>query len=347
MIKLNLQAESQEFEALKMYLEENVSDALAEKINNGVRIEKDGKTLINKKTLETFMGYSHDEAKKLVAQGARYACIRSDVVFGWAMHYFEEDSIEGTLFNEDGTPYKSTPKPLPKAPAKTTAPTTATVVTKPNKPETKQFTLFDLMGGATEQERKQEQPQEKVQESVQEEISINELNVDKETGEILNTKPFPVRKPTSLYQKYLQYRNEYPDHVLAYRVGDFYEFFGEDAILLSNYLNLTLTGRDCGLEERVAMVGIPYHAADKYFSKITDQYPLVIVDNDNASIMRAAQDEDGDDTDMDEPICENPPTMYEDNEQNDDLDDVDYMQYIDTDALIILSEIFEDKLDVQ
>ena len=162
MIKLNLQAESPEMQALKTYLEENVSDALAEKINNGVRIEKDGKTLINKKTLETFMGYSHDEAKKLVAQGARYACIRSDVVFGWAMHYFEEDSIEGTLFNEDGTPYKSTPKPMPKAPAKTTAPTTATVVTKPNKPESKQFTLFDLMGGNTEQQQeiKQKQPQE-------------------------------------------------------------------------------------------------------------------------------------------------------------------------------------------
>ena len=112
-------------------------------------------------------------------------------------------------------------------------------------------------------------------------------------------------------------------------------------------MNLTLTGRDCGLEERVAMVGIPYHAADKYFSKITDQYPLAIVDNDNVSVMRAAQDECEDDTDVDEPISQNPPTMYENNEQNDDLDDVDYMQYIDTNALIILSEIFEDKLDVQ
>ncbi len=349
MIQLNLKAESQEFEALKAYLEENVSEVLAKKINNGVRIEKDGKTLINKKTLETFMSYAHDEAKKLVDKGARYACIISDVVFGWAIHYFEEDSIEGALFNEDGTPYKSVPKPAPKTPAKTTAPATATVITKPNKPETKQFSLFDLMGGNTEQQQeiKQEQPLEEEQESVQEEISISELNVDKETGEILNTKPFPVRKPTSLYQKYLQYKNKYPDHVLAYRVGDFYEFFGEDAILLSNYLNLTLTGRDCGLEERVAMVGIPYHAADKYFSKITDEYPLAIVDNDNVSIMRAAQDEDGDDTDMDDPIQENPPTMYENNEQNDAFDDVDYMQYIDTNALIILSEIFEDKLDVQ
>ena len=65
MITLNLQAESPEFQALKAYLEENVSEILADKINNGVKIEKDGKTLINKKTLETFMDYAHGQAKIL------------------------------------------------------------------------------------------------------------------------------------------------------------------------------------------------------------------------------------------------------------------------------------------
>jgi len=135
MIKLDLKAESPELEALKSYLEENVSQVLADKINKGVCIEKDGKTLINKKTLETFMNYAQGEAQKLAAKGARYACIKSDIVFGWAVHYFEEDSIEGTLYNEDGTPYKPTSKPTTK-PVKS-AP--ATVVSKPSKPESKQF----------------------------------------------------------------------------------------------------------------------------------------------------------------------------------------------------------------
>ena len=106
MIKLNLQATTPEMEVLKTYLEENASETLAGKINSGVKIQKDGKTLINKKTLETFMEYAHDEAKKLVAKGARYACIKDDIVFGWAIHYFEEADIIGTLYNEDGSEYK-------------------------------------------------------------------------------------------------------------------------------------------------------------------------------------------------------------------------------------------------
>ena len=91
---------------IKKYLTENASDSLADKINNGVRIEKDGKTLISKKTLEGFMKYANEEARKLSAKGATSACIEDTVVCGWAIHYFEEDSIEGTLCNEDGTVYK-------------------------------------------------------------------------------------------------------------------------------------------------------------------------------------------------------------------------------------------------
>ena len=93
MITLNLTAKGTEQELIKRYLEENASEMLAEKINNGVKVEKDGKTLINKKTLEGFMKYATDEAKKLAEKGASSACVRSDVVFGWAIHYFEEESI--------------------------------------------------------------------------------------------------------------------------------------------------------------------------------------------------------------------------------------------------------------
>ena len=70
MIKLNLATSCQEHELIKEYLQENASEVLAEKINNGVRIEKDGKTLINKKTLDGFMQYAQGEARKLAEKGS-------------------------------------------------------------------------------------------------------------------------------------------------------------------------------------------------------------------------------------------------------------------------------------
>ena len=102
-MKLDLETKTKEQELVKAYLEDNASEVLAEKINSGVRIEKDGKTLINKKTLDGFMKYASDEARKLASKGANSACVEDRVVYGWAVHYFEEDSIEGTLYNEDGS----------------------------------------------------------------------------------------------------------------------------------------------------------------------------------------------------------------------------------------------------
>ena len=117
MTNLNLEAKNSAEQRIKDYLEQNASEVLTDKINNGVLIEKDGKTLRNKKTLGGFMSYATEEARKMVESGARSACIESSVVFGWAIHYFEEDSIEGTLYNEDGTEYAK-PKPAPKKPKK-------------------------------------------------------------------------------------------------------------------------------------------------------------------------------------------------------------------------------------
>lgn len=110
---LNLEATNSSQQRVKDYLEQNASDVLADKINNGVLIEKDGKVLINRKTLEGFMQYATEEARKLAEKGARSACVESSVVFGWAIHYFEEDSIVEKLYNEDGTEYAK-PKPAPK-----------------------------------------------------------------------------------------------------------------------------------------------------------------------------------------------------------------------------------------
>ena len=100
MPKLNLEAKNETQKIIKDYLEKNVSDILADKINNGVRIQKDGKTLISKKTLAGCMDFALKEAQKLTEKSARAACIQDSVVFGWAIHFFEEDSIEGTLYND-------------------------------------------------------------------------------------------------------------------------------------------------------------------------------------------------------------------------------------------------------
>lgn len=109
---LNLETKNNAQEIIKAYLEENASDILADKINNGVKIQKDNKTLINKKTLETFMKYACEEAKKLASKGANSTCIEDKIVFGWAIHYFEEDSIEGTLSKKTKTTYFYEQQPM-------------------------------------------------------------------------------------------------------------------------------------------------------------------------------------------------------------------------------------------
>ena len=74
-----------------------------------------------------------------------------------------------------------------------------------------------------------------------------------------------------MMQKYLETKEEYKDCILFYRLGDFYEMFFDDAILVSKELELTLTGKDCGLEERAPMCGIPHHAAETYLSRLVEK----------------------------------------------------------------------------
>lgn len=76
------------------------------------------------------------------------------------------------------------------------------------------------------------------------------------------------KKCTPMMIQYVRTKMDYPDTVLFYRLGDFYEFFFDDAIEMSRVLDLTLTGKDCGLESRAPMCGIPYHAADGYINKL-------------------------------------------------------------------------------
>ena len=73
---------------------------------------------------------------------------------------------------------------------------------------------------------------------------------------------------TPMMQKYLETKKEYADCILFYRLGDFYEMFFDDALTASKELEITLTGKDCGQEERAPMCGIPYHAVEGYLNKL-------------------------------------------------------------------------------
>lgn len=82
-----------------------------------------------------------------------------------------------------------------------------------------------------------------------------------------------------MMQHYIETKKEYPDCILFYRLGDFYEMFFEDALTASKALDITLTGRDCGLGERAPMCGVPYHAVDSYLYKLVQQgYKVAIAE---------------------------------------------------------------------
>ena len=79
-----------------------------------------------------------------------------------------------------------------------------------------------------------------------------------------------LTKISPMMKQYIDIKKENLDNILFFRLGDFYEMFFEDAILVSNLLELTLTGKNCGLDERVPMCGIPFHAAEIYINKLLD-----------------------------------------------------------------------------
>ena len=80
-----------------------------------------------------------------------------------------------------------------------------------------------------------------------------------------------MNEVTPMMQHYLQTKEAYKDCILFYRLGDFYEMFFDDAITVSKELELTLTGKSCGLEERAPMCGVPFHAVEHYLSKLVQK----------------------------------------------------------------------------
>lgn len=267
MIKLNLTPQNKQEELILNYLQNNASETLADKINNGTPFEKDGNPLLNKKTLSGFMKYACDEARNLAEKGANSACIDDATVYGWAIHYFEEESIEGTLYTIDGAEYKPAPK-------KAVNSKPATVKPQPQKQQSLQFSLFDKFD------------ENDVKAPTNDCLSAEsaEMTVDtKEETTSVKTPTKPVveeNKGNDMYQKYMSYQAEYKTAIVAYRLGDFYEVFGDNAVTLGNKLSLTITSRDVGLKDRIPMIGFPYHAAENYFAKIVKNHDLYIIEND-------------------------------------------------------------------
>ena len=79
-----------------------------------------------------------------------------------------------------------------------------------------------------------------------------------------------LTNPSPMMAQYIAVKEQYPDHILMYRLGDFYEMFFEDAVTVSRELELTLTGRDCGDGRRAAMCGVPFHKSDLYVGKLVE-----------------------------------------------------------------------------
>ena len=89
---------------------------------------------------------------------------------------------------------------------------------------------------------------------------------------------------TPMMKQYMETKEQYKDCILFYRLGDFYEMFFDDALAASKELEITLTGKNCGLEERAPMCGIPYHAVDGYLTKLVSSLCIVVFCKDPVKI---------------------------------------------------------------
>ena len=347
-MELNLTANGKAQELILAYLKENASETLAEKINKGVVIEKDGKRLLNKKTLDGFMKFATDEARKLAEKGAISACVEDAVVYGWAMHYFEESSIEGTLYNEDGSEYKPAPKAMPKSTARPTP------VPAPKKQDDPQMSLFSLLetetkppvseidaSGDDEEPDEDDEPDEDC-ESASDEIE----EIRQEIAEEINKELSAPTKGNSMYQHYVSIQEKYPDAIILYRLGDFYEAFGACATKIADALDLTLTGRDVGLAERVAMTGLPHHAVDSYVAKLVEKGIKVIVvepigERTTERVIESRKPLGMTvDAETGEVLSETP------QEDSDDLDEFDTSAF-NSEAVAILYELFGNEIEVR
>ena len=143
-------------------------------------------------------------------------------------------------------------------------------------------------------------------------------------------------------------QSKYPQAIVAMRLGDFYEVFGDNAKLLADELDLTLTGRDCGLESRVPMVGFPHHASDAYFGKIArNGHNVVLIENDGIRELPFVQNID---LETGEILSEEEMREFdgdvEEPDFTDDEPDLDLSAF-DTEALAALDELLGNEITLR
>lgn len=316
-MKLNLQTQSKEQEILLAYLEQNASAALAEKINNGIPANKNGTQLVMKKDLTGFMKYATEEARKVAPTGATSACVEDTTVFGWLMHYFEEDSIEGRYFHPDGTSY--TP---PKKETKKSAPAKPKDNPKPQPKQEAELTLFDMLAAVTEQEKAipENQPEpivtkpdtivpEPVIVESKPEVPVEPTFIDPFEGSedlppmafsseldptedeiqaameeysqmetpVVDLEEPPEPPLLAHYEKMLEVQQEYPQAAILMIVDKDMEVYGEPATVLSQVLMLKLDQRDFGRYGCLPRIRFPYTDFEQYFDRMNERYELALI----------------------------------------------------------------------
>jgi hypothetical protein len=310
-MKLNLQTQSKEQEILLAYLEQNASAALAEKINNGIPANKNGTQLIMKKDLTGFMKYATEEARKAAPKGATSACIEDKTVFGWLMHYFEEDSIEGRYFNLDGTPY-TPPKKETKKPA---AATVAKTNSMPQPKQEAELTLFDMLAAATEQKKtiteskpepvvtepaavdpKPEAPVESTfidpfegseelpplafsseLDPTEDEIQATIIEYQEMELPVVDIEEPPAPPLLAHYEKWLAVQQQYPQALVLIIVNNDMEVYDKHAKQLSDLFMLKLDSRDFGPYGCMPKVRFPYTDFERYFDQLNTRYEMALI----------------------------------------------------------------------
>ncbi len=146
----------------------------------------------------------------------------------------------------------------------------------------------EMLVQSIEEAYSERQEEVEVIDDTEEETVSDEPVIPDEQSEIKaeehSTEAEPKHPMYTLYKRYMEVQSEKPQAIVMMRLGDFYEMLGDSAIIASKTLNLTLTGRDVGLPERVAMCGIPYHAMDVYVDKILKSRGVVLIENDKEPI---------------------------------------------------------------
>lgn len=178
----------------------------------------------------------------------------------------------------------------------------------------------------------------------------------------------PKKQPSAFYQTYLKLVERHKGFLILLRLGDFYEAMNDHATTLASELDLTLTSRDCGLDERVPIVGIPYHVVDNYVNKILERGYKVILAEDLENVLKFENIDEYEEPDEVEELSVNemrqfdsyvddesdelptvskivgPTDDSEDDEDGNEIMNSESAKAFDKEAICILSDLFDGEI---